>query len=217
MGKSRRLEIRRLRFRFADETRYLFDLRDVSLSWHGALLVRAESGAGKTTFFNIFDRLELIPHECEVVCDGLASPRDTAMVGNDAGLLPWYTVQGNIDVVGDPSFLADRLAEYLDDLRLGRDILKMYPYQLSFGMYKRAELLVSISVQPKLLLLDEFFSSVDSESRTAAIVFLSKFFGEIACVFTSHTLDGLEALDFQTVALERSSNDYTITDLKPCG
>lgn len=53
----------------------------------------------------------------------------------------------------------------LNEMELPPDILGFRTYELSYGMYKRVELALAVHDQPELLLLDEFFTSIDDPTK----------------------------------------------------
>ena len=53
----------------------------------------------------------------------------------------------------------------LDEVGISNDVGAMFPYQLSLGMSKRVELLIALSSNPRLMLLDEVFESVDDKQK----------------------------------------------------
>jgi len=94
---------------------------------------------------------------------------DVAVVFQDHGAFPWMTVLKNVMFVlylhgisrGERSGIA---IEILRKFRLA-DFIHLYPSQLSGGMKQRLALACAISSNPKVILLDEPFASVDDITR----------------------------------------------------
>jgi NitT/TauT family transport system ATP-binding protein len=129
------------------------------------------SGCGKTTFLSVVDGL--IPATSgHIVVDGqvVAEPGpDRAVVFQDASLLPWRTVLKNV-VYGlecqgvNRREANDRAAHFIDMVGL-RNFEHHYPYELSGGMQQRVNLARALVMDPKILLMDEPFASLDAQTR----------------------------------------------------
>src|SRR5581483_9410391 len=82
-------------------------------------------------------------------------------------LFPWLSVSKNV-AFGlrelDKDEKAERVNQALRAVGL-EHASDLYPWQLSGGMQQRCALARSIVAQPKLLLLDEPFASVDAQTR----------------------------------------------------
>ncbi len=118
------------------------------------------SGCGKTTFLRILARLD---HN---FTGRITMPNDAriGVVFQEPRLLPWRTVQQNIDLVADNNFSQEELAQLADTLDIA-DKLSRYPQELSLGLARRVALARAFATYPDLLLLDEPFVSLDE--RTA--------------------------------------------------
>ncbi|WP_375463796.1 ABC transporter ATP-binding protein [uncultured Methylobacterium sp.] len=123
------------------------------------------SGAGKTTTLRIL--LGLDPdYEGTIVPDPRASGGGPGMVFQEPRLLPWRTVEQNV-----------RLA--MPRARRGRDLDALfshlgltpwrgrYPGALSLGMQRRVALARALADDPRLLVLDEPFVSLDDAAAAS--------------------------------------------------
>jgi iron(III) transport system ATP-binding protein len=134
------------------------------------------SGCGKTTLLRAIAGFESVS-EGEITLNGkvISSPatmlapeqRKIGMVFQDFALFPHLTVEKNIGF-GLASLSADershRVGELLDLIGLA-DSRTAYPHELSGGQQQRVALARAMAPRPELLLLDEPFSSLDSELR----------------------------------------------------
>jgi len=129
------------------------------------------SGCGKTTVLRILAGL-LDWQAGDVLIDGqpVSGPgNDRAMVFQQFSLLPWADVQTNVGfgltLRGVPP--ADRARLTAQWIRaVGLEGFEHHrPRELSGGMQQRVGLARALAVNPKILLMDEPFSSVDSQTR----------------------------------------------------
>lgn len=151
---------------------------DVSLS-----LVRGQigcllgpSGCGKTTLlraiagFEPVSRGEIALQGRVISAPGFTLPperRRVGMVFQDFALFPHLDVRRNIGFgLGDLSrgMRNRRVAELLDLVGLS-GMAKAFPHQLSGGQQQRVALARALAPNPDILLLDEPFSSLDTELR----------------------------------------------------
>jgi len=130
-----------------------------------ALLGR--SGSGKSTLLRCIAGL-IAPTDGEVLFDGsrvIGSNRGTAMVFQTFALLPWLTVQQNVEIGLEARHVPplDRTARALRAIdTVGLDGYEQaFPKELSGGMRQRVGFARALVVEPKVLLMDEPFSALD--------------------------------------------------------
>ena len=126
------------------------------------LTIVGPSGCGKSTLLRII--AGLVPSHGSV-----SSPTKGAFVFQDAALLPWRTVQKNVELLMElesfpKSERADKARSALSQVGL-TGFEKNYPHQLSGGMKMRLSLARSLVLSPEYLLLDEPLSAVDELTR----------------------------------------------------
>jgi NitT/TauT family transport system ATP-binding protein len=172
------------------------------------------SGCGKTTLLKALAGLikptgGTIRFQDKVV-QGV--PDRLAIVFQEYGrsLLPWATVNGNIELpLRYQSITSDerrrRVGESLQAVDLSESG-ERYPWQLSGGMQQRVAIARALAYQPKLLLMDEPFASVDAQTRADLedlVATLRDRFG-ITMVLVTHDIDESIYLSDRVIVLSRS-------------
>ena len=135
------------------------------------LAVIGPSGCGKSTLLLLAAGL-LSPSEGDVRVGGSAVSgprRETALILQDFGLLPWKTVAANaalgLTVRGVPRAEArSRAADALARVGLA-EFARAYPGELSGGMRQRLALARAVALDADLLLMDEPLSALDALKR----------------------------------------------------
>jgi len=124
------------------------------------------SGAGKTTLLNLIAGLDRNMEGSIVFPTAKTWHSDpkVALMFQEPRLMPWLTVQQNLELVLPAQARAQRRASLPDLLaQVGLpDCGKRFPGQLSGGMQRRVALLRAFIVEPDLLLMDEPFQSLDA-------------------------------------------------------
>lgn len=131
------------------------------------------SGCGKTTVMTMVAGLTT-PTSGTITLQGerVTGPGpERAMVFQTHALLPWMTAEQNVMLGVEETYSRATAAErqgivdyYLDRVGLTRSKHK-YPPALSAGMRQRVGVARAFALQPKLLLLDEPFGSLDTITR----------------------------------------------------
>src|SRR5438105_5039661 len=131
------------------------------------------SGCGKTTFLSVVDGL-IAATSGRILVEGKVVTKpgpDRAVVFQDASLLPWRTVLGNVvyglECVGVSRREAKTRASHFVDMVGLNGFENHYPYELSGGMQQRVNLARALVMDPKILLMDEPFASLDAQTREA--------------------------------------------------
>jgi iron(III) transport system ATP-binding protein len=142
------------------------------------LAVLGPSGCGKTTLLRIIAGF-LDPDAGVVALDGVtvaderaAVPpwlRHVGYVPQEGALFPHLDVRGNI-LFGLPrrERTPERLARMLRLAELPDSIAGTYPRELSGGQQQRVALARALAPEPRVVLLDEPFSSLDAALRLSA-------------------------------------------------
>jgi len=163
------LELRQVSVSFKDRGRVVPVLENLSLDIPDRqfVCIAGPSGCGKSTLLRVM--MGLLPPTSGVVLyqgrplEGVNLK--AAMVFQTFALLPWLTVQANVELGLKARDLTEtdarrRAAFYLD--KVGLDgYEEAYPAELSGGMKQRAGLARALAVEPDVLLMDEPFAGLD--------------------------------------------------------
>jgi iron(III) transport system ATP-binding protein len=135
--------------------------------------VLGASGSGKTTMLRLiagFERLDggAIAIAGQLVDDGQRGvrpqQRGVGYVPQDGALFPHLTVLGNIGF-GLARKDRDEVARELLGLVELEGLERRYPHELSGGQQQRVALARALAIEPRVVLLDEPFSSLDAALR----------------------------------------------------
>ena len=175
------------------------------------------SGCGKTTLLRLISGF-LEPQSGEILIDGVnqagieVNERKVGMVFQDYALFPHLSVQQNIayglKILGRSKRPSRRLANASRDigdkvldiaLSLGiEDLLARYPNELSGGQQQRVALARALVLEPKILLMDEPLSSLDTKLRTKVREELKEIQQKLKITTVYVTHDQEEALSLST-------------------
>ena len=185
------------------------------------LAIVGPSGCGKTTRLRCLDGLHR-PFVGEVLVDGepMSGPRaGVAMVFQQFGLFPWKTVLENaaygLSVAGaSRAEIAARVPAYLRLVGL-EGFEGHYPHQLSAGMQQRCGLARALAVEPRALLLDEPFGSVDPQTRALLQLELLRIWESrpVTMILVTHSID--EALLLADRVAVMKGRPATISEIVP--
>jgi NitT/TauT family transport system ATP-binding protein len=155
------------------------------------------SGCGKTTLLRMIAGLES-PDRGKVLLGDkeITSPvREIGYIFQEPALLPWRTVIRNVEfgleVAGIPH--EQRRQKALTALKLVelQDFRDFYPKEISGGMKQKVALAMALVVEPKVLLMDEPFVSLDCQTRNymqVALLHLWEKTGKTV-IFVTHNVE----------------------------
>ena len=181
--------------RFGDTV--VLDSIDLAVESGEFVAVLGRSGSGKSTLLRVLAGLESLSSGTVSWPAGGERPH-IGVVFQDALLLPWLTVQGNVAYARRfahrrKGFDADYAAELMR--RFGVDgLADRYPDQLSGGQSQRVAILRAVATRPQVLLLDEPFSALDPATRADLQQWLTTLTTELGVTVLLVTHDVEEAL-----------------------
>jgi NitT/TauT family transport system ATP-binding protein len=154
------------------------------------------SGCGKTTLLNILAGLDK-PTEGEVILNSHPvneTGPDRIMVFQENALFPWIKVIDNVEfglkMAGiEKNKRHERAMHYLEMMQLTK-FTDAYTYQLSGGMKQRVAIARALVMDPEVLLMDEPFAALDSQTRDLLLVELQLIWAKTkkTIVFITHNI-----------------------------
>ncbi len=182
------------------------DAIDLKVEAGSRTAIVGPSGSGKTTLLRIIAGFEQPDHgrvvlEGETLADGPAivpaHRRGIGIVSQDGALFPHLSVAENIGFGIDRAADRSRIVRDLVDMvELDDAMLDRRPHQLSGGQQQRVALARALARKPRLMLLDEPFSALDTglrENMRKAVARVLQTAG-ITAILVTH--DQAEALSF---------------------
>ena len=157
------------------------------------------SGCGKTTLLMTIAGL-LTPSAGRVVVNGKevnGPPSDLVLLFQEynKSLFAWRTVLGNVrfglEARSQTSVGAEDKARSLIDLVGLRGFENHYPWELSGGMQQRVAIARALAYEPKVLLMDEPFGSLDALTRLELEDTLLQLWAELktTILFITHDIE----------------------------
>lgn len=167
------VEIKNLSLKYNDKI--ILDKLNFSVNPNEIITLLGPSGVGKTSLLKMIAGIEPI-QSGEIIFQDNFSQNGTVIVLQDFWLFPHMTVQQNIEfglkmrkVI--KSEIETRVSAMLAQFHI-TELRHHYPDQLSGGQKQRVALARAIVLEPTLLLLDEPFSGLDANLRSATRKFL---------------------------------------------
>lgn len=185
--------------KFKTKKREIHPLSDVNLEIEKGefICLLGPSGCGKSTLLNIIAGLES-PTSGKVylndkIIEGVGV--DRAVMFQESALFPWLNVMENVEfgmkVAGvSKEERRERATEYLKMVHL-TSFKESYVHELSGGMKQRVALARALTLDSDVLLMDEPFSALDSQTTRILQTELQKIWWDTkkTIVFVTHSVD----------------------------
>ena len=184
-------------------------LDDVSLNvpTGSRTVIVGPSGSGKTTLLRMIAGFEF-PDSGSITLNGQtlvdrshavpAYQRQIGYVPQDGALFPHMTVAANIGfgLALTGAARTQRILELMDSVALDANMANRWPHELSGGQQQRVSLARALAQQPRLMLLDEPFSALDTGLRSAMRKMVARLLEDAGVTTILVTHDQSEALSF---------------------
>jgi NitT/TauT family transport system ATP-binding protein len=214
--KASFIKIRDLTKKFEGDTveNEVVALKNINLNIESGEFVSVigPSGCGKSTLLYILAGL-IDQTSGEVLMDGdpVSGPGpDRAIVFQDIILFPWRSVYDNVkfglELRENKKRIKNQngIVEDLLDMVGLEDFADRNPYELSGGMQQRVALARSLAIDPAVLLMDEPFGALDSQTKQQLQMELLKLWRDTnkTIVFVTHDITEAVFLSDRVVILE---------------
>jgi NitT/TauT family transport system ATP-binding protein len=155
------------------------------------------SGCGKSTLLNIVAGF-IKPSEGEALLDGrpIDGPgADRGVVFQQYSLFPWMTVRKNVEfglkMQGMGIHQRETAARSLLDMTGLLAFENHYPDQLSGGMKQRVGIVRALATSPQVMLMDEPFGALDSQTRAVMQEILTNMWQQLqlSVLFITHDIE----------------------------
>jgi NitT/TauT family transport system ATP-binding protein len=174
-------------------------VKDVSLRVQPSEFVSliGPSGCGKSTILSIVAGF-LNPSTGEALLDGVPITRpgsERGVVFQQYSLFPWLSVRDNVEfglrMEGVPKSKREQSARTLLNLAGLLAFENHYPDQLSGGMKQRIGIVRALATSPQVLLMDEPFGALDTQTRVVMQEILTNMWQQfrISVLFITHDID----------------------------
>jgi ATP-binding cassette subfamily B multidrug efflux pump len=204
------VEFKNVSFKYADNLPYILKDIDLKIPKNTTLAIMGYTGSGKTTFINLIPRL----YDCtagEVLIDGV-----------NVRNLPLGILRTNVGLVQQESFLfsdtvmnnltyglresdekkaieAASIAQFDNDIQTFPQkydtIVGERGITFSGGQKQRASLARALTIDPKILILDDAFSSVDTHTEEEILKRIKEFMKSRTTIIISHRISTVKDAD----------------------
>lgn len=167
------IEVNDVSVRYHQKENSFLALDHVSLSVEKGefICLLGPSGCGKTTLLNSIAGFEKVS-EGSITIDGKPVTKPTmnyVTIFQNYGLLPWRTVQKNVELgletlklpKADRTKIADQYIKLIGLEKFKHN----HPHELSGGMQQRVAIARALAVNPEILFMDEPFGALDAITR----------------------------------------------------
>lgn len=166
--------LKNISFSYQNSDKLVLDNISTDINNGEFVCVLGKSGCGKSTLLKLFAGLNF-PGKGELLFENAAikgASLDRGVVFQDYGLFPWMTAGENIMLALKQRYknkstqdLKDIAINSLKRVGLDEKVYNTLPKHLSGGMQQRVAIAQVLSVNPKVLLMDEPFGALDAVTR----------------------------------------------------
>ena len=206
------IAVRNINFKYGEQK--VFEDFNTDFERGSFTCILGESGSGKSTLLRIINGL-IIPQQGSVQIDqdilnsnNLIQKRlQMGYVLQGNSLFPHLTVYQNmiycLKLLKKPDdYCKQKIEELLPLVGLKADLLQKFPNQISGGQKQRVGIIRAIAHDPKIVLMDEPFSALDSETREKLQILVKEIHQQLKTTFVMVTHSNEEAEILGTAILQ---------------
>jgi ATP-binding cassette subfamily B protein len=207
---SGEIEFRNLSFRYSNELPVVLNDVNLKISSGETIGLIGHTGSGKTTIVNLIPRLFDVT-EGEILIDGIDIKKvPLSVLRRSIGYVPQETflfsdtIENNI-AYGDETISKDKIINSSKIAQIYKEvdvlpkrfetILGERGINLSGGQKQRASIARAIAIDPKILILDDAFSAVDTYTEEAILQGLKEVMRSRTTILISHRVSTLKNSD----------------------
>ena len=170
-------------------------LLDISFSFHRSFALIGQSGSGKSLTLKAF--LGMLPQKLKASFQYEAS---YALIrGKTVAFVPQnpFTALSPLTKIAQQFALPkEKAAYYCSMVELSSELLERFPSELSGGQLQRLIIAMALSLEPKLLLLDEPTTALDEDSKKHILDLIRQLHEKASfdIVFSTHDLQSIEGI-----------------------
>lgn len=179
---------------YKDETPLVNLLEDIKqpLKIEKSLALVGQSGSGKS--LTIKTILNLLPRELN---SKFSFDSDFELNYTNIGFIPQnpFTSLSPMTKISKQFFLDDeKIDKYLNAVGLETNLKNRFPVQLSGGQLQRVVIAIALSKEPRLLLLDEPTTALDSQTKETILTLIDDLQKQFSfkMIFVSHDIDSIK-------------------------
>ncbi len=178
------------------------------------------TGCGKSTLLNVAaGLLKASAGTCDIYGGDLSGiNRKAGYLFQSDALMPWKTAAQNISIAlqvngASAAEAREKTTDWLAKVGL-RAFADRYPHQLSGGQRKRVALAQTLSLDPRILLMDEPFGPLDAQTRALMGELLLELWSSDrkAVMFVTHDLEEAISLSDRVVVMSAGPGSRIVGD-----